>query len=262
MLSHTIDQLDAIRVAELRLLMRRYESLFSGADILEIGTGTGAQLRELSKVAASSVGVDLRSSDYHPSCNNFTYYDGVNLPFADQSFDVIYSSNTMEHVVDEPALHAELKRVMKPGAVAIHIVPSCAWRLWTTAVSYLMLPTVVLAFLRRSSEPSSSHGDSLPASPPRNMKARVFDLICLARHGERGNRFTEWWHFRARSWRRRFGALGWTVERVEGVGLFYTGYLFADSLMSMKRRERLSSILGSACHIVVLRPKMDTHTRD
>jgi hypothetical protein len=80
MLSYTIDQLDAIRVAELRLLMQKHEGLFSGANILEIGTGTGAQLRELSKVPASAIGLDLRSSDYQPRCSNFTYYDGVNFP--------------------------------------------------------------------------------------------------------------------------------------------------------------------------------------
>ena len=260
MLSYTIDQLDAVRVAELRLLMQKHEGLFSGANILEIGTGTGAQLRELSKVAASAIGVDLRSSDYQPRCSNFTYYDGVNLPFADGSFDVIYSSNTMEHVLDELALHAELMRVMRPGAVAVHIVPSCAWRLWTTAVSYLMLPNVALSFARRSSE--KSLGENFSTSVPRSMGARIFDLICPARHGERGNRFTEWWHFRARSWRRRFETLGWSVEHVDGVGLFYTGYLFGASLMPMKRRERLARILGSACLVVVLRQKSLSPVRD
>jgi SAM-dependent methyltransferase len=251
MLSYTLAYLEEIRAAELRLLLQKHGALFSGADILEIGTGTGAQLLELSRIGKSATGVDVKASDYTPRhSGNFTYYDGSHLPFEDRSFDVIYSSNTMEHVLDEPTLHAEMRRVLRPGGVAVHVVPSSAWRLWTMAAYYIKLPGIALSYLRRRGDQTAGAG----ASPPPRVRTtgeRALDLICPMRHGERGNRFTEWWHFRGASWQQRFEQLGWKVESAEGIGLFYSG--FGLSGMSMTQRERLANSLGSACLVLILK---------
>jgi SAM-dependent methyltransferase len=197
--------------------------------------------------------VDLHSSYLKPPQDNFTYYDGVNLPFADKSFDVIYSSNTMEHVTDELGLHLEMKRVLRPGGVAIHVVPSTAWRLWTTAIYYPLLPKLIFSFLRRTKDQHSTTAEGALATPARGIKSRMLDLICPSRHGETGNRFTEWWHFRGTSWSKRFRGFGWKVEKVEPLGLFYTGYLVGSSAISMKMREQLARVFGSACIIIILK---------
>lgn len=253
MVTYLLERLDALRSAELNLLLQKHGRLFSGANVLEVGTGTGVQLRELSATAKSAIGVDLHTSYLKPPQSNFTYYDGVNLPFADKSFDVIYSSNTMEHVMDEPGLHREMKRVLRPNGVAIHVVPSSAWRLWTTAIYYLVLPKLIFSFLRRAKDHHATTADGGSTIPARGITSRMLDLIYPVRHGEKGNRFTEWWHFRGTSWSQRFRNLGWTVERVEPLGLFYTGYLVGSSSISMKMREYLAHIFGSACFIVILR---------
>lgn len=253
MLTYSIEYLDALRSAEMNLLVRKHGQLFSESDVLEVGTGTGAQLRELSEIAKSAIGVDLHSSYLKPPQSNFTYYDGVNLPFADKSFDVIYSSNTMEHVMDEPGLHCEMKRVLRPGGVAIHVVPSSAWRLWTTAIYYPLLPKLIFSVLLRTKDQHPTTAEGGATIPARGIKSRMLDLICPVRHGEKGNRFTEWWHFRGASWSKRFRSLGWKVERVEPLGLFYTGYLVGSSSISMKMREQLARVFGSACVIVILR---------
>jgi SAM-dependent methyltransferase len=251
MLSYTLASLEEIRAAELRLLLQKHGTLFGGADILEIGTGTGAQLLELSRIGKSATGVDVKASDYTPRhSGNFTYYDGSHLPFEDRSFDVIYSSNTMEHVLDEPVLHAEMRRVLRPNGVAVHVVPSSAWRLWTMAAYYTRLPAIVLSHLRRRRDQTAVAGAS-PPPPVRSTGERALDVICPMRHGERGNRFTEWWHFRGASWRRRFEQLGWKVESAEGIGLFYSGFLLSG--MPVAKRERLASSLGSACLVFILK---------
>lgn len=253
MLNYSIDDLDALRLAELRLLLRRHGHLFLNADVLEIGSGTGIQLQELERVARSATGVEVRSSHLPPR-SSLTYYDGETLPFADASFDVIYSSNTMEHVLNEPRLHAEMKRVLRPGGVAIHVVPSSAWRLWSTVTHFLMLPKIVLSFLRRRSATQPGGGGGSTVSP-RSARERMLDLLSPSRHGERGNRFTEWWHFRAATWRKRFVNLGWRIDRIDGAQLFYTQYLLWPSLFPIERRERLSRFLGSACLVVVTMPR-------
>ena len=45
--------------------------------------------------------------------------DGAALPFADDSFDVVYSSNVAEHIPDWRAMGEEMLRVAKPGGLVV-----------------------------------------------------------------------------------------------------------------------------------------------
>ena len=64
-------------------------------------------------------------------------YDGRTIPLPDASVDVVFSSNVLEHVPDLSRMHAEIRRVLAPGGICIHVVPTHTWRLWTTLTSYL-----------------------------------------------------------------------------------------------------------------------------
>jgi SAM-dependent methyltransferase len=46
------------------------------------------------------------------------------LPFADNTFDFVFSDQVMEHVQDQQRAFAEIARVMKPGAISLHIFPA------------------------------------------------------------------------------------------------------------------------------------------
>lgn len=50
--------------------------------------------------------------------------DVRDIPFADGSFDVVYSMGTIEHFAETERAVAEIARVMKPGALAIVGVPN------------------------------------------------------------------------------------------------------------------------------------------
>lgn len=246
---YSLAHLHDLRRTEMAIVLARYGGIFAGADILEIGAGTGLQLALLRAVARSAQGVDLPDSNYRNRRSaEIIDYDGVNLPFPAAAFDVVFSSNTMEHVLDEPRLHREMRRVLKPGGVAIHVVPSAAWRLWTMAAHYPAGASLLLAGSR------GPQGNPPIATAATGKRRRLLDTIICHRHGERGNRFTEWWHFRAAAWRTRFAGLGWTVEAVAPTGFFYTGYGVAAERLSMARRQQLARLLGSACWICVLRP--------
>ena len=45
--------------------------------------------------------------------------DGTHLPFADGSFDVVYSSNVAEHIPDWQTMAEEMLRVAKPGGLVV-----------------------------------------------------------------------------------------------------------------------------------------------
>jgi SAM-dependent methyltransferase len=59
--------------------------------------------------------------------------DLTSLPFADGSYDVVYASHVLEHIKDDAAAVAEIRRVLAPGGVAFLPVPLVA----TRTVEYL-----------------------------------------------------------------------------------------------------------------------------
>lgn len=98
--------------------------------LLEVGTGSGGiahwfahHPRLRCEVHAVDV-VDNRQvfDGYH-----YKTVPGVELPFADASFDVVITNHVIEHVGDDVAqqLHlAEIRRVMKPDGVGYLAVPN------------------------------------------------------------------------------------------------------------------------------------------
>lgn len=70
------------------------------------------------------IGVDFENPG-HPHLNEQidVFYDGKHLPFEDESFDVIFSSEVFEHVFNLPELLLEIRRVIKPGGKLIFTCP-------------------------------------------------------------------------------------------------------------------------------------------
>jgi len=62
------------------------------------------------------IGVDF-VNEGHPHDNEQidVYYDGKTIPFPDNSFDSILSSEVFEHIFNLPEILVELNRVLKPG---------------------------------------------------------------------------------------------------------------------------------------------------
>lgn len=89
------------------------------ASVLEVGCGSGAVLSEVRRrgVGTQHVGVDMADPRAHlqPAAAGLDIhtYDGRTLPFADQSFDLVYATHVVEHVPDPRGFLAELRRVSK-----------------------------------------------------------------------------------------------------------------------------------------------------
>ncbi len=145
-----------MRDIEFLHLIRKYEidAVISMMEIkhghvLEIGAGTGFQAELLTKAGYEVTAIDLEESNYFTNrIFPIQNYDGQHLPFPDAWFDVVFSSNVLEHIPHVYAFQKEIQRVLKPDGRAIHVVPSATWRLWTSLVHYPNLPKRIFSKIR------------------------------------------------------------------------------------------------------------------
>lgn len=242
----SMEHLHAVRDAELEAARAWMPP--PGARLLDLGAGTGRQAALLSDLGYAVTAVDLPSSAYaaqrvHPVID----YDGCTLPLATGSMDVVFSSNVLEHVEALDALLRETARVLAVGGIAVHILPTPAWRWWTNLTHYpwLLKRVVELALAACGGRPAPSDGG------PRRARAA---MLWPERHGERGNFLSEAYYFSQRWWRGAFERAGFEVVATAPVGLAYTGSMLFAGRLSIEARRRCAEIFGSACRIYVVRP--------
>lgn len=258
-----LTHLELLRRAESNLALTLLRSVAAPpARLIEIGGGAGWQSQEFAAAGYQVFSYDLPNTKY---AEHRIYpvqdYDGHKLPEADRSADIVFSSNVLEHIPHVYEFQSELLRVLKPEGVAVHILPSAAWRFWTTATHY---PDVVAKVARRlgSSWRPSSEQAALTASHPSTVSAPATggDLaralrnnIRPERHGEFGSATTELYYFSRYRWQRLFETTGWRVVHYETNQLSYTGNGLLGLSLGLDTRRRLSRTLGSSCHIFLLK---------
>ena len=248
----SLEHLHALRAAEIDRIVTFFRP---GARILEVGAGSGQQALELSNRGFDIAAIEIPDSNYaQVRVFPITDYDGRHIPFGNASFDIVFSSNVMEHVVDLHQTNGEIRRVLRSDGYCVHVMPTHSWRFWTTLSAF---PT---AFQY------AGKSQLLPRGIPgrvalRNLAGAWLQVVrhlvepfLQRRHGERGNIISETWLFHPSWWRRAFHADGFEIVSDQPMGLFYTGNMTLGTRLSLARREQLAKLFGSACHLFKVRP--------
>lgn len=100
---------------------------FPGASLLEIGCGMGSDLVQFARGGAHCTGIDLtpRSIEItrhrfqlNKLAGHFMICDAESLPFANASFDVVYSNGVLHHTPDTAGAVREIFRVLRDAGTA------------------------------------------------------------------------------------------------------------------------------------------------
>jgi len=123
------DDLDQYHFEKLHHLLRLVA--FDGyrrRSVLEVGCGAGVDLARFAKGGARVTGVDLAASAIALARANFAQQglegtfevaDAERLPFADNSFDLVYAHGVVQYTANPQKLVDECHRVLKPGGDAV-----------------------------------------------------------------------------------------------------------------------------------------------
>jgi SAM-dependent methyltransferase len=255
MTSPMFRQLRLEEIGDTIALLRRYKP---SGDLLEIGAGTGWQSKALSEAGYRVEAIDLPpTSDISNHARNREWpihdYDGAHIPFPDASFDIVYSSNVLEHVTDLATLTAELRRVLRPGGIALHLLPNSNWRLLSLLTYYPAQAVDAVRWIRRKSSPAapSTAGDRTSASL--GFLAKLAHRLVPHAHGAQGNALSEVGRFSKASWDFYFAATGWEVLEYGDNGVLASGDYLLGSLLPMPARRSLGRMMGGIAHVYVVR---------
>jgi len=140
------DDLDQYHFEKLHHLLRLVPFETSrGRSVLEVGCGAGVDLVRFARGGADVTGVDLSAAAIELARKNFEQQhlrgrfevaDGEALPFADDTFDLVFAHGVVQYTPRPRTLIEECRRVLKPGGEAIFQVYNRIS--WLNALSKLM----------------------------------------------------------------------------------------------------------------------------
>ncbi len=112
---------------ERRLAMTRRYAPLEDRRVLDVGCGMGMYTSAFSRYTPHVFGVEIeadRARQARSRTPGVIRSVGETLPFADRTFDVVFSHEVLEHVADDRLCARELVRVTRPGGRIVIFVPN------------------------------------------------------------------------------------------------------------------------------------------
>lgn len=210
------------------LRRREIEAVFQGVpddtfeDALELGAGDGVQSQYIARCARKVLCTDLNADRLervsHPKLT-YDISDAEALPYDTGRFDLIYSSNLIEHLPNPEKALSEMRRVLRNDGVMLHVVPNRFWKLLHLGLFYprqvvFLLETVLSGGRVRTDGEEPSRGNNLKSERPSFLRRNLWPAV----HGEYAGHAQEFVRMGASYLNPRFLEAGFeTVGWVDGL---------------------------------------------
>lgn len=218
-----------LRQREVQAVLKHVpDNLFTEA--LEIGAGDGVQSQMIARCAKAVVSTDLNDGRLerapHPKVN-YQVCDCEVLPFENDRFDLVYSSNVFEHLLHPEAALAEIHRVLQEDGVVVNIIPNQIWKLTHLALFYPNQALTAVEFLlsRRRRGLVGTHegpGNNLAGERSSFIRRHLWPSV----HGENPNHLIEFVRMGASHWKQMFEQAGFRVAGRVNKLPFHSPYRF------------------------------------
>lgn len=154
------DEYDAFRYGKEPHILKNLDAIdFDGKRVLEIGLGQGADGEQIARRGAMYNGVDLTEEAVKRTSMRFQLRDlsferieqasALRLPFADNSFDIVFSHGVLHHIPEIGAAQKEIARVLKTdGKLVVMLYAKRSLNYLVSIFAVRRLGLIAMYFLR------------------------------------------------------------------------------------------------------------------
>jgi SAM-dependent methyltransferase len=208
---------------------------------LDIGCGSGfSMMKAIEDRECNAIGIDpkplmwgVKFNEYHNEDLVIKQGDAEQLPFENNSFEVVFSSHVLEHVNNYQSSLKEMNRVLKENGTIVLGVPTStlAWLgllpqlLFTT---HIRIANYILSFFTKNNEIKFIN-IFLPGSHSESNKTVLYDLR----------------HYRIGEWRKKVSSEFSIVNEIKPAF-----FCFADFIIFfiIRKKIKYSSSVFFICH--------------
>ena len=230
---------------------------------LEIGAGDGFQTTLLAPLVEKLISSDLNFNRIKESLKvpgveyKILDADAIEGMFRPNSFDLIFSSNVLEHVRDSLNVLISTRPMLKDDGYAVHIIPSRPLKIFYLLLHYpnLMLLAVDRILGKLKGKPffqganiNLENNINLAVSPPSDWQSRLRKFLLPSVHGNFPNHREEFIAFGKREWDKKFREAGYNIATYKR-GPAFSGFGFGFNRV----RKLLERFGVSSEHIFILK---------
>ena len=224
---------------------------------LELGAGDGFQAPFIKRYAKELLSTDINEGYIHQrpiegiryaACDADHLSDSPISLQHRQAFDLIFSSNLLEHLRAPGQALIDMRDLLKDDGIMIHVMPNAFWKTTSLLLYHLhILSSAYEQLIHRLGLPhhpfrwqrvASTEFVNNPHQEKRGLWRR---LLAPLPHGEYPSNWSELRAYRKRRWLREFDQSGWDIIAVRP-GVVSSGYGFGwNTLRSLLRAWGISS---------------------
>jgi SAM-dependent methyltransferase len=231
-----------IRKKDIELAFEGYQAS-SFQTGLEIGAGDGYQshllLKYIKRLTCTEYYEDSFSQSNMISGVEYRTLDvsDIDEHFANRKFDIIFSSNVLEHITSIESVIPKFGSKLKDNGIMIHVMPNRTWKFLHILIWYFMLPNIIRKKLfnhnksgvKRDFEWKKSGNNPNASQIGVDENRRVLSKLFPTPHGVSVNNFSEYLSFGKKFWIKVFENSGFEVVEVRKLQ-FHTPYRFNCAL--------------------------------
>jgi|APSaa5957512535_1039671.scaffolds.fasta_scaffold00449_8 ubiquinone/menaquinone biosynthesis C-methylase UbiE len=245
---------EKIRMEELETALEIFSNE-KNLDILEIGGRDGFQANIISKKGHKVTSIDI--NPLSPQIHLVQKGDITKLDFADDSFDLIYSSNMLQEIYNIDKAFMEMKRVLKKDGIIIHIVPSSWWSIITNFWHYCLIPKYLIKSNKiqqifnskkvTNIDIQNNKEENKNSKSTTNLKKLFFHPL-----GANSSFVHEIFYFSKSYWKKSFNNNQFEIINEKNCPYFYSGYsVFRFKFLSF--RKFLGKLGMTSCFCFVMK---------
>jgi 2-polyprenyl-3-methyl-5-hydroxy-6-metoxy-1,4-benzoquinol methylase len=238
--------------------LREFERIFGRCpskvfdSVLELGAGPGFLSAMLAPLTQKLISTDIDISRVQAKGLTNTEFRACDAreiarEFPAGSFDLVCSSNMLEHVEQPERVVEGIHRVLRPNGITVHVMPSALWKLTSFAL-YVPNNAVRAVELLTQRKGMAAIRDKVanpvPDANAQAQRSKYARLFIPEIHGISMTHYRELQEFRLRKWVKFFEANGLEIRKIIK-GPVVTGYAFgADRTRRLLEKAGLASVYG------------------